>query len=207
MMRSLACYAALATAVHALAPRRAATRRLTRRQGAPKDGPIYTDLPRDVEPINTDFLEEEAPISWGAEGWNWGSATGAAHDKAALVRSSFQKRHRRSSFMSWAKCGTVDASDLKMALALSCQKARNEGYDKDGKWESLMDAMANAEFMDAKCELIDYLKLAMAVNERLPASFTYDEFLELESEGLLEEYPVAVCARALEHLDFVENGL
>ena len=29
--------------------------------------------------------------------------------------------------MAWAKCGTVDAGDLKMALALSCQRARKLG--------------------------------------------------------------------------------
>ena len=109
--------------------------------------------------------------------------------------------------MAWAKCGTVDDGDLKMALALSCQRARNLGYDENGKWESLMDEMAAAQYMDAKLEFIDYPKLAGAVNERLPTPFTFDEFLAAESEGTLEEYPVAVVARALDHLDFVNNGL
>ena len=71
------------------------------------------------------------------------------------------------------------------------------GYDEDGKWESLMDEMADAQYMDAKLEFIDYPKLAGAVNERLPTPFTFDEFLAAESEGTLEEYPVAVVARAL----------
>ena len=205
MRASLTCIAVLATA-RALAP--APTRRRTSTvRGAPKDGPSYADLPRDVEPIDTSFLEEKPPPSWGSEGWNWGSANGAAHDKAAIVRAQFAKRHRRTSFMAWAKCGTVDAGDLKMALALSCQRARNLGYDEGGKWESLMDEMAAAQYMDAKLEFIDYPKLAQAVNERLPTPFTFDEFLAAESEGTLEEYPVAVVARALDHLDFVNNGL
>ena len=205
-MARTACACILLASARALAPA-PARRTNPARHGAPKDGPSYADLPRDVEPIDTSFLEEKPPPSWGSEGWNWGSANGAAHDKAAIVRAQFAKRHRRTSFMAWAKCGTVDAGDLKMALALSCQRARNMGYDENGKWESLMEEMAAAQYMDAKLEFIDYPKLAGAVNERLPTPFTFDEFLASESEGTLEEYPVAVVARALEELDFVNNGL
>ena len=205
-MTRTACACILLASARALAPA-PARRTNPARHGAPKDGPSYADLPRDVEPIDTSFLEEKPPPSWGSEGWNWGSPVGAAHDKAAIVRAQFAKRHRRTSFMAWAKCGTVDAGDLKMALALSCQRARNLGYDEGGKWESLMDEMAAAQYMDAKLEFIDYPKLAGAVNERLPTPFTFDEFLAAESEGTLEEYPVAVVARALEELDFVNNGL
>ena len=205
-MTRTACACILLVSARALAPA-PARRTNPARHGAPKDGPSYADLPRDVEPIDTSFLEEKPPPSWGSEGWNWGSANGAAHDKAAIVRAQFAKRHRRTSFMAWAKCGTVDAGDLKMALALSCQRARNLGYDENGKWESLMEEMASAKYMDAKLEFIDYPKLAGAVNERLPEPFTFDQFLASESEGTLEEYPVAVVARALEELDFVNNGL
>ena len=205
-MTRTACACILLASARALAPA-PARRTNPARHGAPKDGPSYADLPRDVEPIDTSFLEEKPPPSWGSEGWNWGSPVGAAHDKAAIVRAQFAKRHRRTSFMAWAKCGTVDAGDLKMALALSCQRARNMGYDENGKWESLMDEMAAAQYMDSKLEFIDYPKLAGAVNERLPTPFTFDEFLASESEGTLEEYPVAVVARALEELDFVNNGL
>ena len=205
-MTRTACACILLASARALAPA-PARRTNPARHGAPKDGPSYADLPRDVEPIDTSFLEEKPPPSWGSDGWNWGSANGAAHDKAAIVRAQFAKRHRRTSFMAWAKCGTVDAGDLKMALALSCQRARNMGYDEGGKWESLMDEMAAAQYMDSKLEFIDYPKLAGAVNERLPTPFTFDEFLASESEGTLEEYPVAVVARALEELDFVNNGL
>ena len=205
-MTRTACACILLASARALAPA-PARRTNPARHGAPKDGPSYADLPRDVEPIDTSFLEEKPPPSWGSEGWNWGSANGAAHDKAAIVRAQFAKRHRRTSFMAWAKCGTVDAGDLKMALALSCQRARNMGYDENEKWESLMDEMAAAQYMDSKLEFIDYPKLAGAVNERLPTPFTFDEFLAAESEGTLEEYPVAVVARALEELDFVNNGL
>ena len=205
-MTRTACACILLASARALAPA-PARRTNPARHGAPKDGPSYADLPRDVEPIDTSFLEEKPPPSWGSEGWNWGSANGAAHDKAAIVRAQFAKRHRRTSFMAWAKCGPVDAGDLKMALALSCQRARNLGYDENGKWETLMEEMADAQYMDSKLEFIDYPKLAGAVNERLPTPFTFDAVLASESEGTLEEYPVAVVARALEELGFVNNGL
>ena len=57
--------------------------------------------------------------------------------------------------------------DLKMTVALACQQAKNLGCDApDKRWERLMDAMAAAEFEDGG--MIDSLKLAAAVNERLP---------------------------------------
>ena len=99
------------------------------------DGPSYADLPRDVEPIDTSFLEEKPPPSWGSEGWNWGSANGAAHDKAAIVRAQFAEAPPTNLLHGLGQRGTVDAGDLKMALALSCQRARNLGYDEGGKWE------------------------------------------------------------------------
>ena len=167
------------------------------RHGAPKDGPSYADLPRDVEPIDTSFLEEKPPPSWGSEGWNWGSANGAAHDKAAIVRAQFAKRHRRTSFMAWAKCGTVDAGDLKMALALSCQRARNLGYDEDGKWESLMDEMAAAQYMDAKLEFIDYPKLAGRRERAAAHAFYVRRVPRRGKRGHPRRIPVAVVARAL----------
>eukprot|EP00629_Pelagomonadales_sp_RCC1024_P013112 CAMPEP_0119265294 /NCGR_PEP_ID=MMETSP1329-20130426/4142_1 /TAXON_ID=114041 /ORGANISM="Genus nov. species nov., Strain RCC1024" /LENGTH=193 /DNA_ID=CAMNT_0007265111 /DNA_START=113 /DNA_END=691 /DNA_ORIENTATION=- len=161
-----------------------------------------------VAPLDPSLFEEKAPPSWASPEWQWGSASGAAHEVAARVRKQFTKRHRRTSFLAWAKCGTVDMVDLKMTVALMCQKAVNAGADApDGRWGSLVDAMARAEFMKEDDDaFIDGLKLAMAVNERLPEPFTYDQFMEATAlEGELEEYPAAVVARALEQpeLDFV----
>ena len=143
--------------------------------------------------------EEEPPKSWGDPEWKWGSADGLAHEAAAALRAHFAKRHRRTSFLAWAKAGTVDMSDLVLALALKCQRARNEGYDApDGRWEALMDGIANAEYSDGP--LIDQPKLAAAVNARLPAPVPFDGYE-------LGQYPAGVCGHALAHLGFVEKGL
>lgn len=152
-------------------------------------------------------LEMAPPPSWGSDIWKWGEADGAAHEVAARVRKDFEKKHRRLSFLAWSKCGTVEVADLKMVLALLCQNARNEGRDEaDGRWAKLMDEMADAQFATGD-GMIDMPSLAAAVNERLPAPFTFDDALAEDDEIGLEEYPGSVVARALIQLDFVERGL
>mmetsp|Transcript_28771 Transcript_28771/g.86176 ORF Transcript_28771/g.86176 Transcript_28771/m.86176 type:complete len:216 (-) Transcript_28771:15-662(-) len=205
---------ALATAAAAFRTAPSQPRASTRRRNTGSEGPEieFASTPPGMEngikPLDPALFDEKPPPSWGSPEWHWGSAEGAAHEKAALVRRQFEKRHRRTSFMAWAKCGTVDAGDLKMALALSCQRAKNLGYDApDGRWAALEREMAAASFMDAPREFIDQPKLAAAVNERLETPFTFGDFMAAESEGTLEEYPGAVIARALEELAFVENGL
>ena len=149
-----------------------------------------TSLPPGVSPDGppNPFMEEEEepPPSWNSPEWKWGSADGAAHEAAAKMRAQFAKRHRRTSFLAWAKAGTVDFGDLTLALALKCQQARNEGFDA-------------ADF-NTDGPIIDQPKLAAEVNKRLP------EPIEFEGYSL-DQYPAAVCGHALEHLDFVEKGL
>jgi len=143
---------------------------------------------------------EEPPPSWGSPEWSWGSADGEAHTVAARVRDELGKRHRRTALLSYAKMGAVDFFDLKMALALKCQKARNEGYDApDGRWEQLMDAMAACEFEEDN--LIDQQKLADAVNTRLASGPI--EAIDIDGSP----NPAGIIAAALEELDFVEKGL
>ena len=163
-----------------------------------------TSLPPGVSPDGppSPFMEEEEepPPSWNSPEWKWGSADGAAHEAAAKMRAQFAKRHRRTSFLAWAKAGTVDFGDLTLALALKCQQARNEGFDaSDGRWESLMDDIAAADF-NTDGPIIDQPKLAAEVNKRLPEPIEFEGYSR-------DQYPAAVCGHALEHLDFVEKGL
>ena len=139
------------------------------------------------------LFSEKPPPSWGSPEWQWGSADGAAHEAAMKVRERFEKKHRRTSMLAWARDGAVDFFDLKLALALSCQRARNLGYDEaDGRWESLMEECAACEYEHEG--LIDQEKLAAACNKRLPTPVDADN-------------PAAVIAEALDHLGFVQNGL
>ena len=145
--------------------------------------------------------ERKPPPTWGSPEWQWGSASGYAHEAAAELRATYAKRHRRSAFLSWAKSGSADLADLKLALALSCQRARNLGYDRpDGRWGALMERMANVEFESRG--MIDPPKLAAAVNQLLATPLMPDDFA-----GEEYEYPAAVMGYALEELDFLDNGL
>lgn len=108
-------------------------------------------------------------------------------------------KHRRQALVSYAKSGNVDMFDLKIALALSCQRARNMGYDaEDSRWESLMEQMAACDFED---EETGNEKLAVAINERLPNPVP----MEMPEYG--ETYVGAVVAEALDHLGFIEKGM
>ena len=142
------------------------------------------------------IFEDKPPPTWGSASWRWGSAVGAAHDVAMRVRSELDRPHRRSAFVTYAKGGAVDLVDLKMALALTCQRARNMGYDApDGRWEALMEEMAAAKFMSEGLIVLE--DLAAAANSRLAAPLS-DEELAAE--------PIKALALALVELDFVQKG-
>lgn len=157
------------------------------------------------------FFVEEVPPSWGSAEWKWGSADGAAHTVAERVREELSMQHRRTALLSYARMGNCDFFDLKMALALKCQRARNNGYDDpDGRWEALMEDIAACKFEDPEGTVETTIdesvlkpgdaKLAKAVNQLLPVPV--DE-AALSGEG----GPSIALAAALEHLGFVEKGL
>jgi len=151
------------------------------------------DLPADLGSL----FEDKPPPSWGSPEWQWGSADGAAHEVAARVRAEFEKSHRRSAFLTYARCGSADLVDLKMALALKCQRAKNMAYDDaDGRWAALELLIERAEFEHEG--LIELNKLAAAVNERLPTP--------LDDEDVREQ-PTGVIAEGMAHLGFVEKGI
>lgn len=146
------------------------------------------------------FFEEEPPPSWGSADWRWGYADGEAHKVAARVREELSKPHRRTALLSYARMGAVDFFDLKMALALKCQRARNLGYDApDGRWEALMEEMAACAF--EADNMIDQKKLAEAVNLRLEQPI--DDPVDIDGNY----NPAAVVAAALDELGFVQKGL
>lgn len=143
------------------------------------------------------FTDEPPPPSWGSPEWKWGSADGAAHDEAMRVREEFSKPHRRSILLTYSESGSADLVDLKMALALACQNARNGGYDEaDGRWEALMEEMAAAKYEEE--HMIKLPELAEACNSRLTEP--------LDGERV-KETPTAAIAAALRQLDFVKKGL
>jgi len=140
----------------------------------------------DLEALFTD----EPPPSWASPEWKWGYADGEAHNVAMRVRGEYSKPHRRSALLSYARLGSVDFLDLKMALALKCQRARNLGYDEaDRRWESLMEELAACEFESGDGDA----KLKDAINKRLPTP--------------VDTHCAGTIAEALDHLGFFEKGL
>ena len=68
-------------------------------------------------------------MGFGDPGWNWGSAMGTAHDEAMQIRSRLSTEEARSNFLFTVFAGQADLEEMKLALALKCQAARNMGYD------------------------------------------------------------------------------
>ena len=86
-------------------------------------------------------------MGWSDPDWNWGSANGAAHDEAMKVRGALSTPEERSQFLFLVFAGQAPYEDIKMALALKCQHARNLGYDDEQRsWEGLMEEMAACKF-------------------------------------------------------------
>ena len=143
-------------------------------------------------------------MGWSDPNWNWGSAIGDAHDEAMKVRKALSTPEARVKFLQDTSSGAAGLDEAKMALALSCQRARNLGYDTDagirdggrwptgGKWEALMNEMAECAFEgDGGDEA-----LSEAIRMRLKASAQYPG----------EPPSVMICV-ALQQLDFVPRGL
>jgi hypothetical protein len=186
------------------------------------------DLPADLGSL----FEDKPPPSWGSPEWQWGSADGAAHEVAARVRAEFEKPHRRSAFLTYARCGSADLVDLKMALALKCQRAKSAWLDPSTSALPL-----------AVCWLLVCPPLTQRPTDRdSAADMAYDdadgrwaalelliERAEFEHEGLIElnklaaavnerlptplddedvrEQPTGVIAEGMAHLGFVEKGI
>ena len=64
-------------------------------------------------------------MGWSDPDWKWGWGNGAAHDEAARVRAKLSTAPSRESFLFEVFAGVADVEDVKMALALKCQRARN----------------------------------------------------------------------------------
>eukprot|EP00965_Chrysotila_dentata_P150025 4955155-Pleurochrysis_carterae.AAC.2 len=126
--------------------------------------------------------------SWSSPDWRWGYANGAAHDAAATLRNKLRTNSAREEFLKDARSGSASLEELKLALALKWQRARNFGYDEDD-WEAAMEDMAACKFEGPNGKEA----LAAALKARLPESS--DESVD------------QLAVRSLEALQFVDRGL
>ena len=140
-------------------------------------------------------------MGWSDPDWKWGWGNGAAHDEAARMRAKLSTAPSRESFLFEVFAGVADVEDVKMALALKCQRARNRRYDDNGRWEALMDEMADCRFegdggQDALCA---------ALRERLGEKAPPAPAAGSAGSGV-QQLPI-LAAAAFKALDFVEKGL
>ena len=118
---------------------------------------------------------------------------GTAHNEAMRVRGMLATPEARGDFLRSTAAGETDWEDVKMVLALKCQRARNVGYDSDRRWEMLMEEMAQCNFEgDDGVE-----KLAEAIKLRLK-----NEAALYQEAGSSEWVAIA-----LNKLGFIERGL
>ena len=109
------------------------------------------------------------------------------------VRDSLSTPEKRTQFLQDNAANSADLEDAKMALALSCQRARNIGYDLPGRpWEGLMEDMAACKFEGEDGPE----KLATAIRAILPPSAQYPD-----------QPPSVMISVALQAMDFVPRGL
>ena len=67
--------------------------------------------------------------TWGTKQWNWGSAIGAAHDAAAVLRRDLRTEDARRTFVQQLKRCDASFDDAKLCLALVWQRAsRRPGF-------------------------------------------------------------------------------
>ena len=118
---------------------------------------------------------------------------GTAHDEAMQIRGRLSTEEARSSFLFAVFAGQADVEEMKLALALKCQRARNLGYD-DQNWEQLMDEMAACRFEGAEGQVL----MCEAIRTRL--SDPPNEPRGLDPLSIL-------VASAFQSLGFVERGI
>ena len=142
------------------------------------------------------FQARNTKMGWSQpDTWRWGSPIGEAHDQALALRNKLNDQDQRSDFLFKVFAGAAELEQVKLALALKCQRARNMNYDTERKWEALMDDMALAKFEGPEGKE----KLCDAIRERL-GNDAPAEPAGIDAFNIL-------AATALKTLHFVERGL
>ncbi|CAJ1418681.1 unnamed protein product [Effrenium voratum] len=83
---------------------------------------------------------------WADPGWNWGSASGTAHDEAMALRSRLRSKVQRQTWLDRLEEGELDAEELKLALGLRIQHAARANADGNGRGWQLMQDMAAVKY-------------------------------------------------------------
>lgn len=138
--------------------------------------------------------------TWGSPRWNWGSARGTAHDRAALLRPALRSTEARATWMTTAPVG-----ELLFGLALAVQHTQNMG--RVTPLSGVMAALCSGRLRDeqAVCSsLLEQLQAAPGLSRMDPSSARLPVITELPDSV---EWRKQILAAALDSLDFVERGM
>jgi len=133
--------------------------------------------------------------SWTSPTWLWGLPEGDAHEACKAMRMEFGEKSvssgsHRAFFLQTVGEGEADDMDVKLALALACDRAAAEDRD-DADWAGLLADMVACRFEGEEGE--QRLRIALSTRLRPPPP--------------LDEPMGKLCVRALDALDFRSRGL
>uniref|UniRef100_A0A7S1TP55 Uncharacterized protein n=2 Tax=Phaeomonas parva TaxID=124430 RepID=A0A7S1TP55_9STRA len=135
-------------------------------------------------------------VGWASRDWNWGSASGTAHDMAMALREKLRTKKSRLSWAERVVRGEVDMLEVTLALGLRIQHAARAGMDGDGAGWNLMMNLAACIYEDDDVALHVDLK-------RLVGALMVDD----RSRALADESVYAAALVALGAMGFYESGL
>jgi len=134
-----------------------------------------------------------AAASWGTSEWNWGYASGTAHDEAAKLRPTLDTGAKRETFLKTVESGETSSADIKLCFGLTWQQAtRREG---GAQWVAPYAALVAGEFEHSgENEEKEKAALAAALERLVPD--------EVRVRGDVD----ATLAAALRATQFVKYG-
>ena len=159
--------------------------------------------------------------SWGTKAWNWGYASGGAHDAAALIRRKLDTAERRREWLQTLvfegnDADRPDLEEIKLCFALRCQRAFSQRMI--GGYSGVYDALTEGAYEDGGSsgpgkfwadleEELPSVGVPLPFDSRLVAmSMGLDDGDEAES--LSEDRQHCVLAAAvLMQMGLIERGL
>jgi hypothetical protein len=145
--------------------------------------------------------------SWASSEWNWGYASGTAHDCAKICRrkySSVQSRQQLLNSLMERSCPCT-YEEIKLILALQCQRQRQLG-------DVIQNMVQATRYESNDDDVRGSQQLALDLQERFsklqPNSEDMQQMIALSMEQKNREDTLQPCiALVLKSLNFIEIGM
>eukprot|EP00613_Pedinella_sp_CCMP2098_P008977 CAMPEP_0171654656 /NCGR_PEP_ID=MMETSP0990-20121206/40367_1 /TAXON_ID=483369 /ORGANISM="non described non described, Strain CCMP2098" /LENGTH=158 /DNA_ID=CAMNT_0012234483 /DNA_START=99 /DNA_END=575 /DNA_ORIENTATION=+ len=147
---------------------------------------------------------------WGTREWNWGYASGRAHDEAFAMRSRLSSPDQRREWLQECVNDSLGLEEVKLCLALRWQRSGHEG--KAGDFSRVMESMSQGKFEGTGAPtLLPTLTKAMpsvGLDSEIDvtAVFTKNDF-SVPAASALEENINVISVAILLQMGFLGRGL